>query len=172
VNHPGSEQYPQDGAALATAFRAGYVPPAVQVPFAMTPSEVCVGAVDVRVEQWLPGDDTYTHKSVAWAGGIGGLVLGGTLNAIGNARRRSKAGRNAAEQWRYIDNMRVYCTTARIALQSNREWHDLWYVNMRTLEHDAAGIIIQMSGNPPSRFHMKPPDYWYVMVRRFAWNQI
>jgi hypothetical protein len=76
------------------------------------------------------------------------------------------------EKWRYIDSYRVYVTTSRIALQGSREWHDVWYVNLRTLEYDHQGITFQTSGNPRSRLRMFPTDYWFVMLRKLAYNEI
>jgi hypothetical protein len=169
---PGRSASPPSAAALATSLRAGWFPPPMQVPFPLQADESCVGIVDAAGEQWLEGEGSYTHKSVAWAGGLSGLVLGGTLNAVGNARRRAKAARQAAEQWRHIDSFRIYVTTSRIALQGSRDWHDMWFSNLRTLNYDDAGVILQMSGNPASRLRMWPPDYWFVMLRKLAFNDI
>ncbi|MDQ1457477.1 MAG: hypothetical protein QOH28_3097 [Actinomycetota bacterium] len=104
--------------------------------------------------------------------GLTGLAIGSARSAAGNAARRSKAAREAAEKWRYIDSYRVYVTTSRIALQGSREWHDVWYVNLRTLEYDHQGITFQTSGNPRSRLRMFPTDYWFVMLRKLAYNEI
>jgi hypothetical protein len=130
-----------------------------------------VGLFQANFEQWAEGRGEYTRKHVAWAGGLSGLVLGSALNAAGNARRRSKAARDAAETWRYIDSMLIYVTTSRIALQGCG-WHDLWYSDLRTLDYTWEGLILQMSGSPPCRLKLKSPDYWYVMVRKFAFNEI
>jgi hypothetical protein len=161
------------GAQLVASFRSGWSPSPMQVSFALQPGETCVGVVDADVEQWLEGDGTYTHKSVGWASGLGGLVLGGAATAIGNARRRTKAAREAAERWRHLGIYRIYVTTARIALQGgHREWHDLWYSDFRIVDYDQNGVILQTSGNPASRLHMTPTDYWFVMVRKLAFNEI
>lgn len=157
---------------LTARLRSGWFPPPVEVPFALQPNETCVGVVDADVEQWQEGDGSYTHKSVLLAGSLGGLALGGALNAVGNSRRRAQAAREATERWRLIDSMRIYVTTTRIALQTDREWHDLWYSELRTLQYDHAGLILQLSGRPRSRLRMGPPDYWYVMVRKLAFNDI
>jgi hypothetical protein len=162
------------GTQLVANFRSGWSPPPVQVSFALQPNEICVGVVDADGEQWLEGEASYTHKSVGFAHGLSGLALGAAMNAVGNTRRRNKAARGAAERWRHIDVFRVYVTTARIALQAGRrrEWHDLWYRDFRTVEYDQKGIILQTSGNPASRLHMAPPDYWFVMVQKLAFNEI
>lgn len=159
-------------AQLAANFKQGWFPPPVQVPFRLQGDETCVGVVDADVEYWLDGDGSYTHKSVAFSSGLGGLVLGGTMSAIGNARRRNKAAREAAPRWRYSDSARIYMTTARIALQGSRDWNDLWFGNVRTLNYDDAGVIVQLSGSPAARLRLWPQDYWFVMLRKLAFDDI
>lgn len=77
----GSPSLPRTGAVseaqVIANFRSGWSPPPVQVSFALQPSETCVGVVDADGEQWLEGDGSYTHKSVAWVDGVSGLARRG-----------------------------------------------------------------------------------------------
>lgn len=158
---------------LAANFRSGWSPPPVQVPFALQPDETCVGLVNAGVEQRPEADGTDLPKPVAWAGSLSELVLGRAMGAIASTRRRSKAAPDATERWRYVDTFWIYVTTARIALKGDcREWYDFWYSSFRTLGYDQNGVILQVSGSPVSRLRMEPPDYWFVMVRMLAFNEI
>ena len=159
------------GFDLAKWLRSGWTPTPIQAPFPLQPDETCVGVVDGVVEQWLEGDGSYVHKSVAWAGGVGGLALGAATSAIGNARRRAKAAKEAAERWRAVDNPRIYITNQRFAMQG-RQWVDLWYPTLRTVTYDQAGVVVQTAGASAMRLRMLPPDYWFVLLRHLAYGEI
>ena len=167
-----NEQYDvQPGVRLAAALRSGWLPPALAVPFPLQPGEACVGITDGQVDLWLPGEGTYVHKSVSYAGGLTGLAIGGMFNAIGNSRRRSRAAQEAAERWRQVDAPRIFVTTHRFAMQG-RQWSDLWYSNIRTSECYNGAIVLEIVGNAAMRIRMWPADYWFVLLRRLAYNEI
>ena len=172
VNHGGPAAYTSPAVDLAMALRRGSLPAPIQVPFPLTQGEQCVGIFDGPQEQWLAGSGEYVHKSVAWAGGVGGLMLGGAMNMIGNSRRRAAAAREAAEQWRWVDHVRAYVTTERIALQGARDWQDYWYSELRTLNFDAVGVIVQMTGLAATRLPVQPVDYWFVLLRKLAFGDV
>lgn len=159
-------------AELAVALRAGSLPPRVQVPFRLQPGEECFGVFDGPQELWLEGNGEYVHKSVALAGSLPGLVIGGALNMIGNSRRRARAAGEAAEKWRQMDNVRAYVTTSRIGLHGTRDWQDFWYTDLRTLRYDDVGVVVQMSGRPTCRLAVRPADYWFVLLRKLAFGDV
>jgi len=159
------------GAELVAWLRSGWEPASIQTPFPLQADERCVGVVDSVLEGWLASDGSYMHKSVGWAGGLGGLALGAATSAIGNARRRAKAAREAAERWRVIDRPRVFMTSRRLALQGS-EWMDVWYSGIRVVNQDHSGLIVQSAGGPAIRLQVHSPDYWYVLLRHYAYNDV
>jgi hypothetical protein len=157
---------------LTGTLRSGRLPAPVSVSFPLQPGETCVGTVDADVEQWLEGDGAYTKKYVAWAGGLPGLAIGGAINAVGNSRRKAAAAREAAERWRLIGSYRVYVTTQRIAIEGGSEWHEIWLQDLRRLERTETALELQTVGQPPTRLHAAPTAYWYVLLRRLAFNEL
>lgn len=171
---PGRPRADLSVSQLTGALQGGRLPAAVPVSFPLQPGEACVGTVDADVEQWLEGDGTYTKKYVAWAGGLTGLAVGGAINAVGNGRRKAAAAREAAERWRLIGSYRVYVTTQRIAFEggSGREWHEIWFSELRRVERSQTALELQTVGQPPTRLHAAPTAYWYVLLRRLAFNEV
>lgn len=160
--------------ALEHTLQRGEFPAPVQVSFRLQPGEECYGVVEADVEQWLEGDGVYTEKYVGWAGGLTGLALGKAVTAAGNARRRAAASREAAERWRLIGHYRIYITSERIAFEGGggREWHELWLHGVRRLERDASAVIVQVVNEPATRLHIGPVDYWYMLLRRLAMDEL
>ncbi len=158
---------------LADTLRNGGLPTPVQASFRMQPGETCVGEVDADVEQWLEGDGSYTTKHVAWAGGLAGLAIGGAMNAVGNTARKAAARREMAERWRSIGSYRVYVTSERIAFEGGgREWHEMWLDDLRRLEIDGGALVLQAVGQPACRIHAAPAEYWYLLLRRLAFDEL
>lgn len=158
---------------LTSTLQSGQLPAPVQVSFRLQANEVCVGVVNADIEQWLEGDGTYTKKYVAWAGGLTGLAVGGAMNVVGNSRRKAAATREAAERWRLIGSYRVYVTTERIAFEGGgREWHEMWLRDLRRLERDGAALVLQTVGQPATRFHAAPNEYWYLLLRKLAFGEL
>ncbi|MGQ0717918.1 MAG: hypothetical protein ACT4NP_11535 [Pseudonocardiales bacterium] len=129
---------------------------------------------EADIERWLEGDGTYTEKYVGWAGGLAGLAIGKAVTAAGNACRRAEAARNAAERWRLVGHYRIYLTSERIALEGGggREWHELWLHGVRRVELDGSAIVVQVVNEPATRLHLAPTEYWYLLLRRLAMDEL
>jgi hypothetical protein len=160
------------GLQAARQLRDGWLPRPVAVPFRLDPSEVCIGVADGTIEQLLPaGDGSYTHRSVK-SGSLTGWVVGGTISAMLNAGSRAKAARDMADRWRPVAQARTYVTTQRIAVDARNDWWDIWYSDIRRIQYDRRGIILQLSGSPPFRLPLYPTDYWLVLIVRFVEGKI
>jgi hypothetical protein len=160
---------------LAATLRSGELPPPVRVSFPLQPGERCVGAVEAEVEQWLEGDGTYTHKYVGWAGGLAGLAVGSLSAAIGNSARKAAAAREAAARWRLVGAYRIYVTTERIAFEggsTGREWQEVWLRDLRRVEVDGSTLELLSVGQPASRVHAAPAEYWALLLRRVAFDEV
>jgi hypothetical protein len=159
---------------LRRTLQRGQLPPPIDVSFRLLPGEECRAVADADVEQWLPGDDTYTHKSVAWAGGLTGLAIGAASNAVGNAARKAAAGRRAAETWRFVDTYRLYLTDMRLIVEGGRgrEWAEIPLDEIRRLEFDGRLIEFSRNGGTPTRLSLGEPDYWYMLMRRLVLNEV
>ncbi len=159
---------------LRQTLQRGALPTPVQVSFRLHPGEECYGVADADVEQWREGDGTYTEKHVGWAGGLTGLAIGTAVTATGNRRRRAEAARNAAERWRLVGHYRIYVTNERIAFEGvgGREWHELWLHGVRRVELDGAAVVVQVVNEPSSRLLLAPTDYWYLLLRRLAMDEL
>lgn len=159
---------------LRHTLQRGELPPPIDVSFRLHPGERCIAVADADVEQWLPGYGTYTHRSVAWAGGLTGLAIGAASNAVGNAARRAAAGRQAAEQWRFVDSYRLHLTDERLVVEGGRgrEWHEILLDEVRRVDADGSLIEFQREGGTPTRLALAQHDYWYLLLRRLVLDEV
>jgi hypothetical protein len=89
-----------------------------------------------------------------------------TSNILGNQARKAKAAREAAPQWRLVDQGTLYLTNRRFAVQGQVQWHDLWFQHVRISDCDGQIIRLEMSGSPPTALEILGPDYWLRHVQR------
>lgn len=159
---------------LRRTLQRGQLPPPIDVSFRLLPGEECRAIADADIEQWLPGDDTYTHKSVAWAGGLTGLAIGAASNAVGNAARRAAAGRRATETWRFVDRYRLSLTDERLIVEGGRgrEWAEIPLEEIRRLEFDGRLIEFSRNGGTPTRLSLSDSAYWYMLLRRLVLDEV
>lgn len=155
---------------LADALEAGWWPPAIAVPIRLESGETCHAQAPVSVLQWVEGDDTYTHKHV---GGLHPIVIPLKLmTAVGNSMRKSRAGRNAAAQWREVERGTVFMTDRRLAVRGQQSWHSIWYRGIMEATCDGTAFTLQGEGMSPTRLLMADVVYNFVLFYRLAFNQV
>jgi hypothetical protein len=167
----------RSGRELALAFARGAQPQPVPVSLSLSGREICVGSSAGVVLQWLEGQGEYMQKSGGYMFGGGGMGLAFnafrlTSNVVGNSARRSRAGREAALQWRPVDQAQVYITSSRFALQGSSQWVDIWYDHVRMSECDGQAIQLEIAGLPRTALQVGYPDYWFVMFHKLAYDRV
>lgn len=111
----------------------------------------------------------------AGAGGLAGLAVGSLSAAIGNSARKAAAAREAAARWRLVGAYRIYVTTERIAFEggsTGREWQEVWLRDLRRVEVDGSTLELLSVGQPASRVHAAPAEYWALLLRRVAFDEV
>jgi hypothetical protein len=93
---------------------------------------------------------------------------------VGNAARRAAAGRQAAEQWRFVDGYRLHLTDERLVVEGGRgrEWHEIPLDEVRRLDTDGGLIEFQREGGTPTRLALAQHDYWYLLLRRLVLDEV
>ena len=165
------------GRELAAAFASGAQPQPVPVSLSLHPGEFCVGVVAGQVLQWLDGVGEYAKKSGGYMFGGGGFGVAYnsvrlTSNLLGNSVRKARGRREAAFKWRTVDQGNVFITNQRFAIQGACQWIDLWYQDIRMADCNGQAIELEMSGSPRTALQIWPPDYWFVMFNKLAYNWV
>lgn len=169
------------GRELALAFSRGIQPQAIDARMALHRGEFCVGQVPTLLLRFTDAEVSYVRKSGGYVvgGSPGGLVFGTmysaarlTSNILGNQARKAKAAREAAPQWRPIDQGMLYLTNRRFAIQGQVQWHDLWFEHVRMSDCDGQIIQLEMSGLPSTALEVHGPDYWFVMFNKLAYDKV
>ncbi|WP_066374580.1 hypothetical protein [Herbidospora mongoliensis] len=169
------------GRELAAAFTRGVEPQAVDVQMALQRDEFCVGHSAALLLYYTDAEAEYLKKSGGYVIGSspGGFALGAifsaakfTSNVVGNQVRKSRAAREAAPQWRPVDQGTIYLTNRRFALQGQAQWHDLWFENIRMSDCDGRIIRLEMVGSPPLGLETINPDWWFVMFNKLAYGKV
>ena len=151
---------------------SGGQPIPVATSLGMQYGEFCVGEAPVTVMQWVTGDGAYTHKSGGyWGGGLVGLIVLHSANAIGNSRRRRRAESESQGQWQQADQGRMFLTNKRLAIQG-AQWTDIWFQYIQSVNCDGVALHVQVQGWDPMRLTVPQPDYWYVMFNKLAYDQL
>lgn len=160
------------GRELFDAFRSGAQPTPVATSLSVQYSEFCVGEVPVTVVQWATGDGNYVHKSGGyWGGGLVGLVALRSANAIGNARRRGRAEREAQGRWEQVDTGLLILTNKRFAIRGSQPV-DMWFQYIQSVDCDGLALQVQVQGWSPMRLTIPRPDYWHVMFNKVAYDRL
>lgn len=169
------------GRELAGAFNRGVEPKAVDVPMALRRDEFCFGHSGVLLLYYTEAEAAYLKKSGGYVIGSspGGFALGAlfsaakfTTNVVGNQVRKSRAAREAAAQWRPVDQGTLYLTNRRFAVQGQAQWHDLWFDDIRMSDCDGRIIRLEMVGSPPLGVQVPGPDWWFVMFNKLAYGRV
>jgi hypothetical protein len=165
------------GRELAQALNQGAQPQEVPVGIALPAGEFCVGVTAVSVLEWADSEGQYMKKSGGYVLGGGGIGLAFnaarlTTNLVGNGIRKSRADREAAFQWRPLDEGRLFVTNRRFAIQGARQWIDLWYQDIRMANCNGRAIELEMAGNPRTALVIPTPDYWFVMFYKLAYDRV
>ncbi|MEU4540574.1 hypothetical protein AB0G15_37620 [Streptosporangium sp. NPDC023825] len=169
------------GRGLALAFSRGLQPQAVDARMALHRDEFCVGQTPILLLCFTEAEAEYLRKSGGYVvgGSPGGFVLGSmysaarlTGNIVGNRMRKAKAAREAAAQWRPVDQGTLYLTNRRFAVQGQSQWRDLWFENIRMSDCDGHAIRLEMSGSPSTALQVHNPDYWFVMFNKLAYDKV
>ena len=155
---------------LSASLAAGQRPQAIQVPFRLADGETCYAQGSAQLWQFLEGDGTYVHKSRGGFGLVGLALVAGT--AVGNSKRRARAGREAAPRYRPVDEGVVYLTDRRFLVQGQMQWTDIWYGNIRVASCNGFSITFELSGASPMQLHVWPIDYYYVLFHYLAYNDV
>lgn len=159
-----------EGRKLITSLTAGQRPPIQTVPVRLSPGEACYAQGPAQLWQFLEGDGSYVHKSRGGFGLLGLAMVAST--AAGNRARRSRAEQEAAPRFRLVDQGTVYLTDQRFLLQGQSQWTDVWHQNVRVSVCDSSTITFEGSGAPPMKLHVWPIDYYFVLFRFLAYNEI
>ena len=153
----------QAGRSLAYAIQHGAPIHTIPCPIRLGPDEQCVGTGPVSLLQYVGADVQWTEKhGGGW--GLGSILVMGAANAIGNSSRKAAAMRQAAVQWRVVDQGRMWLTNQRFAVQAS-EWINLWHENVNMSCCDGLAIELHFDGMPPTRLRMPYADWWYVMMQ-------
>jgi hypothetical protein len=165
------------GRELAITFASGAQPKPVHVGLSLYPGEFCVGFIAGLVLQWLDNDVEYTKKSGGYMLGGGGVGIAYnatrlTSNLLGNGIRKARARHQAAFRWRTVDQGNIFITNRRFAIQGAAQWIDLWYEDIRMADCNGQAIELQISGVPRTALQIWPPDYWFVMFNKLAYDRV
>ena len=165
------------GRELAHAFNQGAQPQEISVDIVLPAGEFCVGVTAGSVLEWADSEGQYMKKSGGYVFGGGGFGMAFnaarlTTNLMGNSIRKGRAGREAAFQWRPLDQGRLFVTNRRFAIQGARQWIDLWYQSIRMANCNGRAIELEMSGSPSTALEIPAPDYWFVMFNKLAYDRI
>src|SRR5689334_10389486 len=167
----------QAGRELAQACNQGAQRQKVSVGIVLSAGEFCAGVTAGSVLEWADSEGQYIKKSGGYLFGGGGIGMAFnaarlTTNVMGNSIRKARAGREAAFQWRSLDQGRLFVTNHRFAIQGARQWIDLWYQDIRTADCNGRVIELEMSGSPRTALEIPTPDYWFVMFNKLAYDRI
>jgi hypothetical protein len=124
----------------------------------------------MQIWQYLEGDGTYIHKSRMGFGLVGLAVVAGT--AAGNSARKARAAREAAPQFRPVEQGPFSLTNMRFAVQGQSQWIDFWFENIRMSSCDSNSITLHVAGAPPAQLHMWPADYYFALYHFLANGEI
>jgi len=165
------------GRELAHAFNQGAQPQAISTSIVLPAGEFCVGVTAGSVLEWADSEGQYVKKGGGYVFGGGGFGIAFnaarlTGNVMGNSIRKARAGREAAFQWRPLDQGQLYVTNRRFAVQGVRQWIDLWYQDIRMADCNGRAIELEMSGRPRTALEIPAPDYWFVMFSKLAYDRI
>jgi hypothetical protein len=151
------------GRNLALAIQQGTPIHTIPCPIRLRSGEQCVGTSQVGLMQDVGANVDWTEKhGGGW--GLGSILFMGAANAIGNSARKASAMRQAAAQWRMVDQGRMWLTNERFAIQGS-EWINLWHENVNMSQCDGLTIELHYDGMPPTRLRMAYADWWYVMMQ-------
>ena len=165
------------GRELAHAFNQGAQPQAISTSIVLPAGEFCVGVTAGSVLEWADSEGQYVKKGGGYVFGGGGFGIAFnaarlTGNVMGNSIRKARAGREAAFQWRPLDQGQLYVTSRRFAVQGVRQWIDLWYQDIRMADCNGRAIELEMSGSPRTALEIPAPDHWFVMFNKLAYDRI
>lgn len=165
------------GRELAHAFNQGAQPQEVSAGIVLPAGEFCVGVTTGSILEWADSEGQYMKKGGGYLIGGGGFGMAFnaarlTTNVMGNSIRKARAGREAAFQWRPLDQGRLFVTNHRFAIQGARQWIDLWYQDIRTADCNGRAIELEMSGSPRTALEIPTPDYWFVMFSKLAYDRV
>jgi hypothetical protein len=167
----GFEQSLRLGRELAEYFQRGGQPQPQPSPIVLQPGEQYFGQVPAQVLQWQEGDGVYTSTSVFWFGGILGTVAALGTTAVVNGAARRRAEREMAARWRPVDSAIVHVTNRRLALEGNI-WTDVWYGAIRKSDCNATSILFEVAGWRSTCLALAYPHYWFVMMRKLAYDEV
>jgi len=122
------------------------------------------------VYQYLEGDGSYVHKTRVGFGFLGLAVAAGT--AAGNKVREGRASAEAAARYRLVEQGPMYLTDQRLSVQGSAQWIDLWHSNVRASSCDGEAINLTVADLPPIQLRVWAADYWYVLFRWLAHNEL
>ena len=151
---------------LTEALSSGWRPEQVRTPIRLQSNEHCYAQSNAQLWQYLEGDSSYIHKSRIGFGLLGMAVVAGT--AAGNSSRKRRAAREAAPQFRLVDQGAFFLTDMRLAIQGQMQWIDLWYENIRMSSCDGISITFHIADAPPTQLHVWPIDYYFALYHFFA----
>lgn len=159
---------------LRRALQRGELPAPIDVTFRRAAGEECRAIADATIEQWLSGDDAYVHKSGGFAIGLTWIAARAVTNAAGNAARKARAGREAQERWREVGRYRVSLTDRRLIIEggASREWHEIPLDEIVRVDAIGRAVEFQRNGGTLSRLHTSQPEYWYLLLRRLAFDEV
>ncbi|MGK5682413.1 hypothetical protein [Actinoplanes sp. URMC 104] len=167
----------RSGRQLAGAFNGGAEPQPINSRVALQRGEHCYGEIPAHVYQFLEGDGSYMKRSGGWTmgGGVFGAMISAvnvTSNAVGNARRRAQAARDAQGQWQHVESGTIYLTNRRWSINTGSTWHDWWFNGVRMSDCDGKMITLELVDLPRTGLVTPHPDYWYVMFSKLAYDRV
>jgi hypothetical protein len=169
---PPEEQARAAAASLSDALATGWRPPAAPALIALNPGEVTYASTTFHASSFTGAAVSYNKGFMVGLGNpvVLAATLGGSL--LYNQHQKTKAQRTAAPQWRPLDGGVLHLTSERFGLQGRLRWAEIPYPAVRASDCVPQGIVLFLDGEPPLLVATPWPEYFFVMFRWLAYQQI
>ncbi len=159
-------------AQLAAALAAGQTPPPIASPIALLHGERLFSHAQVQILEYSERDVYYNTGGLVAFGGPFSLAASLGASALYNSHKRRQAERQAASQWRFLDQGLTYLTSSRFACQLSQRWADIGYASIRMSQCDEQGVTLWIGNAPPTRLVLPAPHWYFVLFRYLAYGEV